>query len=230
MIVYWTSYIEYPDSDYTFSLEEPKKLHQNIPSPISKSNYPLCGAFNEQRNLFVVNSPLAYTLNIDRKTGEWKSPDNSLLDRYTLFDDFNYGILQFKTNLAMYSPKPLKLRLHHPFLHHTSLTEAGNLMTGAYDCSKWLRPLNAVYYFKMKDNWNFKVTQNTPLMYIEFDIPEKIELKYLHPTKEIQDVLNRCLTLKETRRVPYTLKECYARFEQHKSKKILAQEIRKQER
>ncbi len=230
MIVYWTSYIEYPDTDFTFSLEEPKKLHQNIPSPIAESNYPLCGAFNEQRNLFVINSPIAYTLDIDNKTGEWHAPDHPMLDRYTMFDDFNHGILQFKTNIVMYSLNSVKLRLHHPFLHHTPLTDAGNLMTGAYDCGKWLRPLNAAYYFKMKNNFNFKISQKTPLMYVEFDTPEKVELRYLYPAQEIQEILNRCLSLKTTRRVPYTLKECYERFEQHKSKKILEQAIRKQER
>ena len=231
MKIYWTSFVEYDLPDFTLAVDQPTKLLHNIEGDIKNTLYPRCGAFNEhQKNTFVVRSPLEYSLKIFPKEERWESPDSQHVENWIVLQDFNNRCVQLKTGILLFSETSVNVTVSHPFLHHTDYTRHGNILPGTFNISKWIRPIQAAYYFQPASEYSFKVTNDTPLAYISFDTKEKVALEFFQPTETIHRVVQQCLMLKHTRARHFSLKEAYSKFEQHRGKRMILNEIKKQKR
>lgn len=231
MKVYWTTLAEPKIKDFILGIRPPHRVITSIEGKIKDSFYSGCVAFTEHsKNQFVITSPLDYTLNIYPKEKRWESPDNGHIENWMLLHDLEHSLIQFKTGIVMFSEESVNISTMQPYLHHTDFTAAGNVLYGKYDISKWIRPLHTAIYLKQQDQYTFKITQNTPLMYVQFDTAEKVELEYISSTDEIEQTIRKCVTLKETRKRIFSLKECYKQFEAHRMRRRLMNEVKKQER
>jgi len=231
MKVYWTTLVEPEIQTLTLGIQPPRRVIKSIEGKIKNSIYTRCGAFTEHsKNQFVITSPLEYILNIYPEEQRWESPDNRHIENWMILHELEHSSMQLKTGIVMFSEESVNMSTIQPYLHHTDLTAAGNVLYGKYDISKWIRPLNTALYLKPQDQYTFKITQNTPLMYVQFDTAEKVELEYISPTDEIDQTIKQCVTLKETRKRVFSLKECYKQFEAHRMRRRLMNEVKKQER
>lgn len=230
MKIYWTTYID-QIPNLSLAIRPPTRLLNNITGDIKNTNFPMCGAFHEHhKNTYVVNSPIEYKLNIYTEQDRWESPNSKVLDTWSVFQDMQNCVVQFKTGLLFFAESDVNLTVMHPFLHHTDLTENGNVLSGAFNIAKWSRPIQAAYYFQRKPSYSIDVKEDTPLIYVNFDAVERVKLEYFHMSPTINNIVQQCLGLKDSRYRPWSLKDAYKRFENKRNHKLLMNEIKQQKK
>ena len=220
-----------PSGRYLLGHTPIETLGKNIPVNIKSSEYYKCPAFTDEiRKILVVKAGYDFDFELDQKTGAWHGSNPEWISKYVHLNNLeHHGLIQFTTDVVMFSPKSVKITVMHPFMHHNDLTNVGSGIQGTYDIGKWFRPLQAAYYMKPNQpKLKFSVRQGDPLFYVKVDTDEPIKIHQFHETQAMREILLSCLQLKQTRHKIFTLQEAYARFKMHNFRKKIMKEIKEQ--
>jgi len=232
MDVYWST-IYPPDvyDDYNLLYKEPRLLLPELlpeRGPDNPDDFFACPAFHKHsQNMFVVRSI------VDAHVG--LVPDGfTALDEHSkltgqMFSFIqatrrNYRTILFDHRMMFFSEQSVQLSSYPAYMHRTELQTKLCYLPGAYDISKWLRPLQGQY--EVPDSvTSLRVQENDPLYYVKFDTTEKVRLRRFKVVPELGAIAHGCVHYKLFR-PQSSLSRVYAAFEESKAGKRVLQLIK----
>ena len=231
MKIYWAP-LDNKELNLTMAYYEPTRLSNNIPIDLRGSAYYRCPAFMETvKNTFVLKSPISINADFSPSAQRFETNYEEMFKLKVRIDDsVDHGIVQFGFNYLLFAEKPVKVTQMHPYLHHNSFTENGNVLLGEFDCGRWLRPLQAAFVInpKLKD-YSYKIKRGDIYSYIRFHTDEKVELVNFDVTPKIEEIADSCLQMKNSgHSSPFSLDFCYNQFIMYRRKQAIMREIKAQ--
>jgi hypothetical protein len=222
-IVYWTQFTALDRITTTNLLfESPKHIWTTLPKD-GIDSYRACSAtkgfFN---NTYVINNPIDLELTISNN-GTGIVPDDGVVfinnpaysNQHTISLDYSW---------LFFSEDNINVAIYPPYLHNTTSSKYGAIHAGSFNISKWFRPVVPQYTLWENVN-NFKSISGEPIMYVDFQTDDKVELRQFELTPEIVEVVRGVLGFKYI--LPRTtLKELYHRFISSKRDKRLLKLIK----
>jgi len=201
--VSWCPYIsEYPQDLWKeLALIEPKPLKE-FNSYTKTNELRRCPAhLHTFTNTYEIQSPIDFTIQWEHGKGVGMDMHEVLASNIISLRENDYGptdyqllTLNFKYIFA--SDSPCYIEVTPAYQTRNNVFRA---VTGRYDISTWLRPVDVTIEFWEKSG-QYTFTRGEPLMYVKFyplDPYEKINLKQIEFTKEIGDDVLRCVTLRD---------------------------------
>jgi hypothetical protein len=185
---------------------EPEPVFKNIASSrVKDTNYLKCPAFQDYyKNCFLLRAPIDLTINIsnqpdgnkfasiDKYTQEFF--DNNIKIRYE--EGYKHPILHISFFYVFYADKPLMVEQLSPSMHKTELQNNINLISGTYDISKWIRPVEFAFEV-IDDTKPIVIKRGDPMYYVRFLTTDKISLTKEESSEELNKVVNSCTRLKD---------------------------------
>lgn len=189
--IYWGIYsIDENNFNLNLGWEPPKPLISILPHAKTSNpgNYRNCTASVPMfRSIYAIINSIDAKVQLTGDVNEpqlyatstaWALRESGFMNRYSV--DYNQQWLFF-------SEESVKLQITPPYLHNTSVNSTATIASGAFDISKWFRPINPC--FLLWDNQDsITLTKNEPLMYLQFMTDKKIKLVHFNVTKEMIDV------------------------------------------
>jgi len=225
MDVYWSTV--YPPevySDYNMLYKEPAPLLQEIlpeRGPENPHDLFACPAFHlHSSNTFVVRSTLEANVAI-RPDGfaplDERSQLSAQLFSYMHPTRKGYRTILFDHRMLFFCEQPVTLATYPAYLHRSSVQTQLVYLPGAYDISRWLRPLQGTYEVP-ESTQSLKIQQDDPLYYVKFETTEKVKLKRFQMVSELHAITHGCVHYKLFR-PRSSLERVYAAFTQSKQNK-----------
>lgn len=226
VIVYWGIWSSLDRQTRMNLMWEPPKSLMSVSDighdgVIESMNYRRCvGATNFLKQTYTFINPLDTEVKIEGEFGNpqiiatqdvWNIRPAPLKNRYAI--DYDYRWLFFSEESIVMKQTP-------PYMHNTSERPTATVATGAFDISKWFRPVNATFILWENEN-TLKLKNGDPLFYLEFQTEKKIILKHFEVTSEI---MNLSVQLTDHKNFfPFEpLSKLYNRFTSgHRDKRIL---------
>ena len=222
--VYWAPIIIGQDWPLVSELKmyEPERVIKRInPIDFFGPATARCPAMvDELKNTFAIKSP------IDLHIDFGKNFDNPVCFNEGYTNEFLTQLINspnphriFQLNyvsVIFFSEESLTVTQIHPYYEDTSFTENVMGITGSFDISSWVRPVQHGFKFK-KDKHVLNIKDGDVVMYYKFNTLENVELKRFDATGLYQDhssIMNSCLSFKEHKphNFTYSLKACYDAF------------------
>jgi hypothetical protein len=184
---------------------EPEPVFKLISSSRSKNtNYLKCPAFQDYyNNCFLLRSPIDITINISNQpngnkfasidTHNQKFFDDNIAIRYE--EGYKHPILHVRFFYVFYADEPLMIELLSPSMHKTELQNNINIISGVYDISKWIRPVEFAFEV-IDDTKPIVIKRGDPMYYVRFSTTNKISLSREETSNDLNRVVNSCTTLK----------------------------------
>ena len=112
-----------------------------------------------------------------------------------------------------------------PANYHKTGVSPFPMLSGAFDCAKWFRPIHPAILNEQKID--FSIKKGDPLLYIKFHTDERVELKRFTTTRETAAVTQAVHDYKKfVKRTP--LNKLYSIFKRSRLKTELLREIKSQ--
>jgi len=232
-IIYWSIWT-FPNRLPLINMvcEKPELVLNTLPSEHeSKENsYRRCyGSKNKFLNTYVLKSPITASAKIVGHSfppyveDDVQNKSNMFILQKPAFK--NIHSIEYDFKWIFFSEESIKMHVYQPYMHQTEAFKYGYVASGSYDIGKWFRPVNATYNL-WEGNDYISVKQNDPLIYLDFDIDEKVELREFSINQEILDISQACLGYKNYRpNQPFS--KIYEVFEKSGNRKRLINEIKK---
>jgi hypothetical protein len=185
-----------PEVNITFFPPEPavKYYLENF----KDHSFAKCPAFMEYfKNCFVIKAP--YDLEIKLENGKVSTniydqkwfDQNIKVDRHPTLDA---QYLQTVPGYVFIPNTKKSVMLYSSGLPFSDHAQNNEFITGAFDISKWVRPVG--YAVKIQDNTIVKFYRGQPLYMVRFICDDKIELEFEAMTLEIKHAVDGCVRLK----------------------------------
>lgn len=190
IVVYWGA-MTAPDRQTRVNLmwDPPVRLSEILPGAQSKEgSYRACTAARQmvtQTYAFLHPVTSTTTVSGDFDDPQIESTFNAWTPRPAPFKN-QYGI-DYDFTWLFFSEESVVMKQTPPYLHNSSERSSATLAAGAYDISKWFRPLNASYIF-WEGQTSLTVTAGEPVFYIDFQTDRKVILKHFEVTPEIHQL------------------------------------------
>jgi len=114
----------------------------------------------------------------------------------------------------------------HPANFHSTGISTLPMITGTFDCGKWFRPLNMAVI--NKDKKNISIKRGDPLFYVKFHTDTPVDLRRVRVTESMVQIARANGQFSNfVKGTP--LNKLYEYFATARHKKVLMDEIRKQE-
>lgn len=233
MNIFWTNdeivrpeqSLRSPLADMSMAFLPPEPLIKNIPQNIKLSNYVRCPAFTDSiKNTYVLKFPFSFKIKINQADGEIESDSPELVKTYFIPPTDKSGIIQIQLGSYFFADSPCIATQMHPYLHNNCITQNGNVLQGEFDIHKWYRPINLAFVLNSsKKEIIFDFKRGDIFSYLKFNTNEEVKLYEYENTSEIQEISNRCLSLKFCKtKGNMPLQEVYDAFlRKHYNKKLL---------
>jgi hypothetical protein len=128
-----------------------------------------------------------------------------------------YLQLHLVLGFLFFSESSVNLTVTPPHFHHECM--AG--VSGAFDISRWLRPVGPS--ISMKKRSEVQIIHGQPVMYVDFD--RSVELVQFRPTNDVLQIANKSASLK-TNVAKTPLSDLYRMFERNKLNRFVLREIK----
>jgi hypothetical protein len=185
---------------------EPEPIFKLLTNSRSKdTSYLKCPAFQDYyKNCFLLRAPIDITINISNQLDGSKYAS---IDKYTqeFFDEHikiryekghKYPILQISFFYVFYADESLTIEQLSPSMHKTEFQNNINVISGTYDISKWIRPVDFAFEV-IDDTKPIVIKRGDPMYYLRFLTPNKISLTREKTSDDLSRVVNSCTTLKD---------------------------------
>lgn len=229
MNVYWTPYEINKSGEPNMSLayEEPVRLEKAVPQNIKDSFYYKCPAFSQNiKNTFALYSPFEFDFSFN-KTQNYFDCNNHALRTRLVINPEDDVIMQIRFVMLFIAEDSLTMTQMHPYLHHNTITDNGNVLHGEYDIGSWARPINCGISLKTPGAGNFNLKKSDVWSYIKFNTEKRVNLKRFELTPEIVNVVEQCLNLKQSKsKGIFNLKYSYDLYRRNKFNKLLVSKIK----
>lgn len=211
--VYWHPF----NKIFDLMLDEPTPA---LPSIIKNrytanvTHFTKCPAFKDYyKNTYIVTSPMDIEIAYDPVTTMLRiSPQaQDFFNAVIIHRGAQVGIkdnflMSLGVTLTLIADKECMVEQIPATLHASNFTKRINLIGGTFDIGKWFRPLE--FAFEVVDfSTPLKIKRGDPLFYIRL-LPKdgsKVKLVYKEFPTETVDVINACLTVKDSKcRLPLT--------------------------
>ncbi len=234
-IVYWSPwhdpksypehFLSYPDP---IKVLDSLKEHKNLENKLD--NFFNCPGFvNSVKNTYMFTAPVDADIYVedgymkmDIDNSRAYDPNTVIFKQQSLI---NSHTIRYNANYIFFAEEELYIHSTPPYLHKTEVTNHGYYVPGTMDISSWFRPLEYAYQMWPGHN-RFKVTQDEPLMYVDFLTDDNIKLKKFYMTPELIEMSMSCVRLKYRRREKNLLK-LYEIFRASKLRDRVLSEIKK---
>jgi hypothetical protein len=185
---------------------EPEPVFKLIASSRSKNTkYLKCPAMQDYySNCFLLRSPVDLTINISNQPNGAKFAaidkynqeffDENIMIRYE--EGYKHPILHISFFYVFYADKPLMIEQLSPSMHKTELQNNINIISGTYDISKWIRPVEFAFEV-IDDTKPIVIKRGDPMYYVRFPTTDKINLVKEPISEDLSKVINSCTTLKD---------------------------------
>ena len=166
--------------------------------------YLKCPSFQEYyKNCYVIKCPFDLTLTVEyvngQKTLRTHEYGQDFFDNFihTRFSDSTvHTMLTVNVADTFFSDESVTVELLPPFMHKTEVNNNVNVIVGAFDISKWVRPVEWAVEM-IDDTKPLKLKRGDPLYYVRFVTKDKINLIKEVDNEQIFKVSNACVTLKK---------------------------------
>lgn len=225
MDIFWSTV--YPMdvySDYNMLYKEPSPLLPEIlkdRGPENPHDYFACPAFHlHSANMFVIRSTLDTHVGIQKEGFTALDEHSKLTGKLFSFlhpTRKGFRSILFDHRMLFFSETPVTLSTYPAYMHRTEIQSKLTYVPGAYDISKWLRPLQGTYEVP-ETIQSIQIHEDDPLYYVKFDTPEKVRLKRFQVVPELLAITHGCVHYKLFR-PQSSLNRVYAAFTQSKQHK-----------
>jgi len=193
VVVYYCDYLSNPAFSELESLEFKKAFGS---MEIDKaSNISKCPAFKGfYENAYAFKSPKDIKIWLDEnKSLNWLvepfNPDSYLQDLCILRSDKTFSINSLRC--VFWCEEALIVEQIGTFSCGTDLESKTQLYCGAFDISKWFRPMETAYLFLNGQN-SVSINRGDPLYFVKFNTTKKVVLKPFRMTPRLGEVLETC--------------------------------------
>lgn len=222
MDIFWsTVYPMEVYADYNMLYKEPQPLLQELlpeRGPENPHDFFACPAFHlHSSNMFVVRSTLDANISISAEG--FKPLDDKSQVSAQLFSHMHptrkrHRTILFDQRMLFFAESPVTLSTYPAYMHRTEVQTNLSYVPGAYDISKWLRPLQGTYEI-LETQQTLRIRQDDPLYYVKFDCAERVRLRRFQMTPELSGITHGCVHYKLFR--PHSsLDRVYGAFTQAK--------------
>lgn len=199
IIIYWAAF-SLPERQTRMNMiwDPPVRLIDILPASHSKeSSYRTCTGAN---NLFIQTYTLIHPIDvslkvegdfdapiIDTNFNAWNTRPAAFKNCYSI--DYDFGWIFFAEESVIMKQTP-------PYLHNTSDKISATVASGAFDISKWFRPVYPSYILWEGVN-SLTLTKGQPAFYLEFQTNRKIILKHFELTSELKNISDEIVKHKD---------------------------------
>jgi hypothetical protein len=220
MDVFWsTVYPMEVYADYNMLYEQPQPLMQTLlpeRGPENPHDFIACPAFHKHAaNTFVVRST------VDAHVGLTADGFTALDERSQLTGQLfsymhptrkGYRTILFDHRMLLFAEHELTVATYPAFMHRSEVQAKLCYVPGAYDISRWLRPLQGTYEVPA-DTQSIRIRQEDPLYYLKFETADRIRFRRFQMVDELQQIAHGCVHYKLFRQHS-TLDRVYHSFTQ----------------
>lgn len=209
LIVYWSPcYL--PDIGTTINLlaQPPQPFWKTMPKYVEHNyfggenldnggNYRACKAAQEYiKNVFVIKAPETSTIEL---SSDYVQPLTTEISGPWRFDGAtslkNSHRIEYDYSWLFFCEEPLLMKVTPPYMHKTTAATSGFISSGSFDIGRWFRPVNASFHLWPNIN-SITVTEEEPLMYIEFFTNRNIILKQFELIDSIKAISRQAVNFK----------------------------------
>lgn len=170
------------------------------------SNFLTCPAVTGYfKNTYVIKSPVDIDLSFDAESGRMslKGHDQAFHDTYiwnrcdVREDSTAPMMMSFSLHYFFYADRPCMLELLAPSMHQEQCVQNMRVVPGAFDISKWFRPISPVFEI-VDPSKSLIIKRGDPLLYVRL-IPlsdSKINLEEKEFTNDMRKEFTKCIHLK----------------------------------
>lgn len=218
MDVFWsTIYPMEVYGDYNLLYKDPQPLLPDLLPQRGTENphdFFACPAFHRHAaNTFVIRSTVEASIGI-RPDGfmplDERSKITAQLFSYMHPTRRGFRTILFDHRMLFFSEQPLILASYPAFLHRSEVQEKLTYIPGAYDISRWIRPLQGTYEAPETLD-TLRIREDDPLYYVKFETTEKVRLRRFQVTPELHGIVHGCVHYKLFR-PKSSLEKVYAAF------------------
>ena len=179
---------------------EPESVIDYLSTSRKKNEILKCPAFLDYyKNTYLIKAPIDITLNISNSMINCLQGLPADYLNMIVTNRFKEGDLHFTSSLAwfytFYSKESVMIEVIPPTWHKNSFQNNINLITATFDISKWVRPLEFAFEV-IDDTKPLVIKRGDPLYYIRFNTLDKVKLIKQEPTKELENLISMCLSVK----------------------------------
>lgn len=218
MDVFWsTIYPMEVYGDYNLLYKDPQPLLPELLTergPDNPHDFFACPAFHlHAANTFIVRSSLDAHVSI---SSQGFSPlDEKSVLTCKLFSFMHptrqgYRTVLFDHRMLFFSEQPLILSTYPAFMHRSRVQQDMVYIPGAYDISRWLRPLQGTFEVP-ETQTTLRIAEGDPLYYVKFQTDQKVRLRRFQMTQELHGIAHGCVHYKLFR-PRSSLERVYAAF------------------
>lgn len=154
------------------------------------NNIIYCPSFkNYTSKIFVIRNPITTRIVIEGKNAKVTSDNQVSFEIHDSRSTKNKIHIQYKHKWVFFAEDDVEMTLTSP--HFDSTSYNGVLCPGALNISKWFRSINLEYVFDAGDQ-EIVFEEGTPLAYLHFNTPNKIEMSRYHMTNDIRSIIYGC--------------------------------------
>jgi hypothetical protein len=222
MDIYWST-IYPPDvyDDYNLLYKEPRPLLMDVlpeRGPDNPHDFFACPAFHKHcQNMFVVRSTVDAHVGLVPEGFTAQDEHSKLTGQmfsYMHPTRKGFRTILFDHRMLFFAEESIQLSTYPAYLHRTEVQSKLQYIPGAYDISRWLRPLQGTY--EVHDSVKtLKIQENDPLYYVKFDTYLKVRLRRFVVTPELHGIVHGCVHYKLFR-PQSSLERVYGAFDEAK--------------
>lgn len=197
LVVYWSPY--YPikaeeryDWNMVYADPEPVvgNLRKNkVPSADANNSILYCPAFKELfKNTYAFSNLIDSKFEFNRQTGQFQGVQEHQMHGSRTMMTFleDRKVLWLPLGWLFFSEEPVTMEITPPYIHDTTHGKYGAIVPGAFDISKWFRPVHVEMQLWEKQE-RFHLPEE-PVMYARFNTDKKVVLKRFELTPEIYKI------------------------------------------
>jgi hypothetical protein len=202
--------------------EPPKHIWSTLPKDgvdSYRSCYASQGFF---KNTYVLNNGINLSVTVS-DDGQMVTPnDGFVLPRLSAYN--NQHTITIDYAWLFFTQDNIELAVYPPYLHNPTTAKHGAVHAGAFNISKWIRPIVPQYTLWEGVN-TFEAKANEPLMYLDFKTDDRIQLQHFELTPEIYEIVAGSASFKDLKHKT-VMQELYNRFTRSNRDKRLLQLIK----
>ena len=246
VVVYWAPNIDNAkDSlDWSFLYPKPKTLFASSKEHITKykdyeqftlqnsPNVLSCPAVSSKfKKIVVFESPMTCSYKFDQKSQDVCEviPDtkNFISAEAVRMPIMKHGpVIGFSLYYILFSEEPLQAYFTPPMFHKPGYSKYGSVVPAEYDIGQWFRPYNfEVQMWESKGE--FKLVENEPLFYIDFNTNKKIILKRFKMNENLTKLSLACINSAQVMGQGKNLDDKYKKFNDVGMKDLILTDIKK---
>jgi hypothetical protein len=235
LVVYWSPY--YPikaEERYDWNMVYPDpepvvgSIRKNKVASADASNSILyCPAFKELfKNTYSFSNAIDSKFEFDKQTGKFEGMQEHQMHGTKTMMTFleDRKVLWLPLGWLFFSEEPVQMEITPPYIHDTVHQKYGSIVPGAYDISKWFRPvLTEIQMWEKQERFHLPAE---PVMYARFNTDRKVVLKRFELTADIFKIAESVADTKSMLGRFKSMEHRYATFKSSRTNDILLRKIK----